>query len=458
MKKHTGLNAKTDIQLGNYEDPGFIKWINFRMQTLTDFMAEIDRNVKSINPECKTIAEIYPGISEEAVRVGADVFKMYDVVDVIAHEYSEGEYYASDREPYDWYNFILGMSTFRAFAEGDPSWMLCYSWYDNKKVEPSEAMKSLFASELFTGTNMWDVKGYVMSSTNDMETRTEVYKWASQYEDLFYSNRVPVEPISVYFSDVTRNYFSEDFINSYRGIVNLLTHSHLPFQVVTSRTIDKMAPKILILPDVKCISDKEAGSIKKLSENGSKLIITGGFAEYNDNREKLNTHELQGNLSFVKEISDKPGAENYLVLKKSPGKSYTEAMKDELNNYFRSGGELKKMKSIRDEFLAELTTFTSYAPEIKIDAPVDLIAVPVHNDGNINVFLTNVRALTTVYDMPVRTLKDIKISFPAEGSDEVYILPFLGEKEKIDTRVNDNEISFTVPEIDRGAVIMIKRK
>ena len=286
FKRVTGIDAKKEIELGNYDDPGFIKWMNFRMKTLTDFMDEINQNVKAVNPNCMTIAEIYPGISEEAVRVGADVFKMYEVVDVIAHEYSEGEYYASDREPYDWYNYIIGMHTFRAFAEEKASWMLSYSWYDNENVEPSEAMKNLFVSQLFSGTNMWDVEGYVMSSTNDMETRTEVYKWVSEYEDVFYSPRNAIEPISVYFSDITRNYFSEEFIDSYRGILNMLIHSHLPFQIVTSRTIDKLSPKILILPDVKCISNQEAESLKKLAESGTKFIVTGEFAAYNEDRSR----------------------------------------------------------------------------------------------------------------------------------------------------------------------------
>lgn len=56
---------------------------------------------------------------------------------------------------------------------------------DNKNVTPSDAMKSLFASQIFSGTNMWDVEGYVMSSTNDMKTRSEVYKWVSENEDIF---------------------------------------------------------------------------------------------------------------------------------------------------------------------------------------------------------------------------------------------------------------------------------
>ena len=77
FKKQTGLDAKSEIELGNYKDAGFIKWINFRMQTLTDFMDEINKNIKEINPDCKTIAEIYPGISEEVVRVGADVYNSF---------------------------------------------------------------------------------------------------------------------------------------------------------------------------------------------------------------------------------------------------------------------------------------------------------------------------------------------------------------------------------------------
>jgi uncharacterized lipoprotein YddW (UPF0748 family) len=45
-------------QTGNFGDPGFRKWTDFRIQTITDFLREIDVNVKKVNPKCKTIAEI----------------------------------------------------------------------------------------------------------------------------------------------------------------------------------------------------------------------------------------------------------------------------------------------------------------------------------------------------------------------------------------------------------------
>jgi len=458
FKVQTGLDAKKDIELGNYNDPGFIKWINFRMQTLTELMKEINQNVKSVNPECKTIAEIYPGISEDAVRVGADVYKIYEVVDAIAHEYSEGEYYAADREPYDWYNYIIGMHTFRAFAGDKASWMLSYSWYNNQKVTPSEAMKSLFVSQLFSGTNMWDVKGYVMSSTNDMETRTEVYKWASDYEDIFYSDRTPIKPISIYFSDITRNYYSKEFTDSYRGIINLLIHSHLPFQIITSRTLDKLSPKILILPDVKCLSNDEAGKIKRLTEQGTKFIITGEFAVFDENHEPLNSITLSDNLLWLSDYFKLTQSRNYKILKECPGKLYTNYMKEELNNYFKSGSITSKMDTVRDTFLSELFDLTSYIPRIKIQAPIDLIAASSSGRDYIYLFLTNVRALCTIYNSDNKTIKDVGISFSdSTGSDEVYTLPFLGTKERIKTESSGNSISFTIPEIDRGMVIMIKR-
>jgi len=44
-------------------------------------MQEIDQNAKSVNPKIKTIPEIYAGIEEAAVVVGADVYSLYPVLD-----------------------------------------------------------------------------------------------------------------------------------------------------------------------------------------------------------------------------------------------------------------------------------------------------------------------------------------------------------------------------------------
>jgi len=111
FKKQTGLDAKHELKLGDFSDLNFRKWLDFRISTITEFMKEIDRNAKSVNPEIKTISEIYPGIEEEAIRVGADVYSLYPVVDAIVHEYEfgEGDHMASSRAPFDWFCYQVGM-------------------------------------------------------------------------------------------------------------------------------------------------------------------------------------------------------------------------------------------------------------------------------------------------------------------------------------------------------------
>ena len=134
FKEKTGLEAKKDLKLGDFSDANFRKWLDFRIETMTDFVAEIRENARTVNPNIMLIPEIYPGIEEEATRVGADVYQMYDVIDVIAHEYEfgNGQHMAASRSQVDWFLYQAGMLSFRAFAQGKASWILNYSWDGEK--------------------------------------------------------------------------------------------------------------------------------------------------------------------------------------------------------------------------------------------------------------------------------------------------------------------------------------
>ena len=73
--------------------------------------------------------------------MGADVYRLYPVVDAIAHEYEfgEGDHMAASRNPLDWFNYQAGMHSFRAFARGKATWILNYSWDGDKEVETRRA-------------------------------------------------------------------------------------------------------------------------------------------------------------------------------------------------------------------------------------------------------------------------------------------------------------------------------
>jgi len=357
FKAVNGLNARTDIKLGDFSDPNFIKWVDFRIRTLTEFMKEVAENGRAVNPDFITVAEIYPGIEESAVRVGADVYEMYQVVDVVAHEYSVGRK-SADRSPLDWFANMTGMYSFRAFAEGKASWMLSYSWEDHESIKPSDAMENLMMAQLMAGTNCWDAANHVMSGSNDYEARQRIFKWISEHEKTFYLPRQPINPVGVYFSQKTRNYFADEFIPAYRGIMYLLLQSHLEFQIVTPRTLANFGGEILILPDVKCLGEEELAQLKTFVESGKSLILTGESGAYDylrQRRAENPLHQLLG-IQDTNEKAMSVSGKKFIYHPACIGKTYYEAVKKDFNELALSGNyESAQFAQLKNDFLREIT-------------------------------------------------------------------------------------------------------
>ena len=259
FREKTGLDAKKDLKLGDFQDANFRKWIDFRIETMTDFVREIRENARTVNPAIMIIPEIYPGIEEEATRVGADVYEMYNVVDVIAHEYEfgNGEHMAASRSQIDWFLYQAGMLTFRAFAQGKATWILNYSWDGEKGVSAPEPMKNLANSIVMAGANFWDAPGHSMAGTNDEATRKQIFEWIAKNEKSLYSPRTPIHSVGVYFSPKSRDYNPKTFLPSYRGLLVLLIQQHRAVQVVTPRTLADFHGEALVLPSVSVLSDTE---------------------------------------------------------------------------------------------------------------------------------------------------------------------------------------------------------
>ncbi|HLK18478.1 MAG TPA: hypothetical protein VKT81_05955 [Bryobacteraceae bacterium] len=421
FKAKTGLNAKTDLKLGDFKDANFRKWVDFRIDALTDFVHEINTNIKAVNPKCKMIPEIYPGIEESAVRVGSDVYEMYPVVDTIAHEYSTGGMSAS-RTPLTWFQDTIGMFSFRAFAAPKPSWMLSYSWEKEKKIAPGEAMKNLAMAQLMAGTNTWDAQGHVMSGSNDIQTRTAIFDWMQNHEKTFFLPREPIHPIGVYFSPKTRDYFADEFIKSYRGIMLLLLQSHLEFQIVTPRTLADFHGDVLILPDARCLSAKEIARLKTQKT----LIATGQTGKYDE--------------------TGAPHASNLKIqFPNCPGKAYYAALQKKW--------EPASYDTLRKTYLGQILEGTGFQPNVEVDASALVSSQIARVDGKISVFLANFDGLKPKENAQQTPAQNVKIAFPADGTRAIEFLPFLGEVQKLDAIFRDGKLHCELPPFEKGAVV-----
>ena len=414
FRKQTGLDARTELKLGDFSDPNFRRWVDFRIQSLTDFMREIDQTAKAVNPQIKTIPEIYPGIEEEAVRVGADVYSLYAVNDAIAHEYEfgGGDHMAASRTPFDWFRYQIGMQTFRAFAEGKATWILNYSWDGDPKVRAPEAMQNLFMSEVMAGANVWDAKTHVMSGSNDLATRKQVFAWIAAHEKTFYRPRTAIDPAGVYFSPGTRNYFTKEFLRSYQGTLLLLMQSHREYQIVTPRTLASFRGKNLILPDVRILSTEETAALRKYAGSIGKIVATGALSQ-----------ELLGQTN-VTHVADSPGA-RYIALAES--------------HFDDCSPNTEKL------FLDSLG-----GGEIRVKASPMVAAQIASVDGEPRVFFANFLGLRAKENAVQTPESHAEIIVP--GKVRGHFLPFLGEETTITGRFENGSTHFDLPAIAKGAV------
>jgi hypothetical protein len=417
FRKQTGFDAKKDLKLGDLLDPNFRRWIEFRIQAITDFVQEIDRNAKSVNPAIKTIPEIYPGIEEEAVRVGSDVYSLYRVSDAIAHEYEfgEGDHMASSRTPLDWFCYQVGMHSFRAFAEGKATWILNYSWDGDKNVDPRQSMMNLAMSQIMAGANFWDAPGHSMAGSNDLPTRKTIFSWIKAHEETFYRPRTPIAPIGVYFSPETRNFYAREFIASYRGILVLLMQKHLEFQIVTPRTFPSFQGSTLILPDVRVMSDSEKGWLRGYVGKDKLLLVTG--------------EDATG-------LGDRA---NVIRINKCPGKDYSASLQKDFE---------ASRPDQEHEFLESL----------KADGHIRVVASPMiatsiaRVGGKPHVFFANFAGLRGGGN-PIQTLQTgVQVTIAGTTKHRGFFLPFLGEAQPLDGTVGDGGVTYTLPAIEKGAV------
>ena len=156
-----------------------------------------------------------------------------------------------------------------------PTWILNYSWDGDKKVDRREAMMNLAMSQIMAGANFWDAPGHSMGGSNDLPPGRRSLPGSKRTRRLSICPRTPIHPVGVYFSPTTRNYYAEEFIRSYRGILILLMQKHLEFQIVTPRTLADFKGETLILPNVSHPERNRERLVEEIRHGRKTLIVTG---------------------------------------------------------------------------------------------------------------------------------------------------------------------------------------
>ena len=220
----------------------------------------------------------------------------------------------------------------------------------------------------------------------------------------------------MYFSPGTRNFYADQFIASYRGILILLMQKHLEFQIVTPRTLADFRGQTLVLPDVRVLDESEKKWLGDLARQGKKLVITGTDAS--------GIGELQNVVRF-------PAC---------PGKAYNAALEKDFEH---------TSPDSQQTFLDSVNG--GGAVQIKASAQM-ATSVARTSDGHVNVFFANFAGLVGGSN-PVQTPQNgVEVRVTSTSGVNGHFLPFMGEAQAVKGVRHGDGITFTLPEITRGAV------
>ncbi|HTE27235.1 alpha-amylase family protein [Flavitalea sp.] len=129
---------------------------------------------------------------------------------------------------------------------------------------------------------------------------TEVFLFVKKHERVF-ERHAPVANIGIYYSRPTRLSYREKLVENdrfgseIRGVEAVLMENHIPHDFiiddqVTSQSLEKY--KLVILPNVRCMSDKEIILLKDFVRKGGNLIATYCTSLYDAEGKELNDYGL----------------------------------------------------------------------------------------------------------------------------------------------------------------------
>ena len=221
---------------------------------------------------------------------------------------------------------------------------------------------------------------------------------------------------------------------------------HKEFEIVTPRTLRTTNCKILILPDVKCISDIEYAQLQSWLKKGNTLISTGETAKYKDKR------EISAYQARMQELSNT--YPNAIRVTGNPERNFYQFLKANYNQSAQKGKNPVYDKQELGDLLGQICNSKNYSPAVQVEN-ADVCAVQIASvNAKPTVFLANFSGLKGRVNANPIHHKNIIVTFNnAKRNSQVVLISFLGKAKNLKGEWSDGKLRVTLPEISRGCIV-----
>ncbi|MFA7099229.1 MAG: hypothetical protein WC143_04010 [Eubacteriales bacterium] len=263
----------------NYENPEYIAWKKFKKKSSGDFHRRMDERYASIGYRPLRPAYCAEVIPFDTTCYGFEAAsELWDYIfqeccGIIKHSYicfaaeAVHRYALAQRKGVPSMALLYPRTQDSVYA----SWALCRSW-----------------GQLYTGTGSWE-QIYSVTGEKVGKSFEKPYRDFEKTHETLFKNPKKQSDASFYFSEYTRDYADKNSPQKYmKPYLSFLESAYVSGissdMVFGGDDIETLlSHRVIILPYIAMISDKEAVKLREAAKNGATLIVIGPFAEKREN-------------------------------------------------------------------------------------------------------------------------------------------------------------------------------
>ena len=321
------INSATAAELDQY-----MRW---KAQGADQYMARIRQTVKSFGEDKAYTAEVF-SIYDVGQRIdsGIDLNNARNHFDILVSV----AFLTENDEIIHYEDLNYGSTIIKFLKSMAPEREAVVMYGGNGTshrlvIDPPVDLKIWLWEILSAGGRFWNCYfTNVPTVTHDRRNafnESEAYHFVKENEKLL-EQHVPVANIGIYYSRSTRLFYrgkteeGDAFGTAIRGVEKVLMENHIPHDFILDDQVSKeglQKYRLIILPDVRCMSEKEMGLLKDFVRDGGHLLATYTTSLYDiDGKERkdFGLSELFGVHYTGKKVNTRKDNYQFILNKHHP--------------------------------------------------------------------------------------------------------------------------------------------
>ncbi len=449
-----------DSKWPDWDDPAWRAFVRWRYSLISGFLADYRDALKSANPEIAFIVETSVGPDVSSTQRGSSPLDLLEVCDVTAHELG-GPRRSGDAHYYMWLRFLAELLFWRHTDGNRPSWLLSYVYAG--EPDTLDVARLHAAGVLTAGMNYYTSGNETMSGMPDPTFRRQLFRWLEGVEGLYWGPEWrPYANVALVYSQNTLDFLDRgswesgfSYHDGFLGMAMMLLESHIPFEVVSERELDRLPDyELAVLPMFAAMSPQAAEAIRDYVARGGVIIATGPASLYTADGVPLEDFQLADvfGVSYAKvrpgevHVNDYGSGRAVFFYSWEPD----EVLTPELDYFWAAepwGGGTPHpagAEEARVSFLEDLFSRAGVEPLIKTPAPRGVILLPFIGRGNLVLRAFNLHGVGRgdVRPAPIGVEVSLKLP-PGMEVERARRVDFLGCSKSLDVAEAAGVASFS---------------